>query len=80
MKLPKKKKNTPVVIIKKVRRRYHKLFFVIGAAIGGGRIQIRQLNGMPLCFSAGKARRFLAQRQIAQSQIFEHFQPLMHNL
>ena len=34
----------------------------------------------PLCLSAGKARCFLAQRQIAQSQIFEHFQPLMHNL
>ena len=25
---------------------------VVGASIGGGRIQIRQLNGMPLCFSA----------------------------
>ena len=24
----------------------------VGASIGGGRIQIRQLNGMPLCFSA----------------------------
>ena len=25
---------------------------VVGASIGGGRIQIRRLNGMPLCFSA----------------------------
>ena len=27
----------------------------------------------PLCFAAGQARRFLAQRQVAKAQILQHF-------
>ena len=37
-------------------------------------ISLGQLQ--PLCFSAGKARRFLAQRQVAKAQLLEYLQPL----
>ena len=33
----------------------------------------------PLCFSAGKARRFLSQRQVAKAKLLEYLQPLTDN-